>query len=74
MNQDPLAPEMVPPDSQSHSNAIQFSPVDTHGPIPEAGFWEFALTPVALEVTTKAYVTGICEKLTLYAGEPMRLV
>ena len=54
MYQDPLAPEMVPPDSQSHGNAIQLSPVDVHDPIPEVGFWEFALTPVTLEETAKA--------------------
>ena len=39
-----------PPDSQSHGNTIQLSPVDAHGPILEVGFWEFALTPMALEV------------------------
>ena len=74
MYQDPLAPDMVPPDSQSHGNAIQLSPVDTHEPILEVGFWEFALTPVALEVASEAHVTGICEKLTLHAGEPMKLI
>ena len=63
-----------PPDSQSHGNAIQLSPVDAHEPIPEMVFWEFALAPVALEVAAKAYVTGICEKMTLHAGEPMGLI
>ena len=65
---------MIPPDSQSHGNAIQLSPVDTHEFISEAGFWEFALTPMSLEVTAEANVTGICEKLTLRAGEPTRLL
>ena len=74
MHKDPLAPEMIPPDSQSHGNAIQLSPVDTHEVISEVGFWEFALTPMSLEVAAETYFTGICEKLTLHAGEPMRLV
>ena len=74
MYQDPLAPEIVPPDSQSHGNTTQLSSVDVLELIPEAGFWEFALTPVALEVATKAYVAGICEKLTLCTDEPMGLM
>ena len=74
MHKNPLAPEVMPPDSQSHGNAIQLSPVDTHELISEAGFWEFALTPMSLEVATKAYITGICEKFALCTGEPMRLI
>ena len=69
-----LLPLKWSPHSQSHGNVIQLSPVDAHEPILEVGFWEFALTPVALEVAAKAYVAGICEKLTLHAGEPMGLV
>ena len=41
-------------------NSIQLSPIDAHVHIPEAGFWEFALTPVVLEVAAKAYVACIC--------------
>ena len=74
MYQDPLAPDMVPLDSQCHVSAIQLSAVDAHVPILEAGFLEFALTPVALEVTAKACITGFCEKMTLLAGEPIGLV
>ena len=60
--------------SQSHGNVIQLSPVDAHELILEVGFWEFALTPVALEVAAEAYASGICEKLTLCAGEPTGLI
>ena len=74
MYQDPLAHEMIPSDSQNHGNAIQLSPVDAHEPIPDVGFWEFALTPVALEVAAEAYITGIYEKLTPHAGEPTGLI
>ena len=65
---------MIPPDNQSHGNAIQISPVDTHEFISEAGFWEFALMPMTLEIAAKAYIAGICEKLALHAGESLRLV
>ena len=65
---------MVPPDSQSHGNAIQISTVDAHDPIPEVGFWEFVLTPVVLEVAAKAYIAGICEKMTLHSGELTGLI
>ena len=74
MHQDPLVPEMVPHDSQSHGNAIQFSPVDAHEPILKVGVWEFPLIPVALKVAPKAYIAGICKKLTLHAGEPLGLI
>ena len=62
------------PDSQSHGNAMQLSPVGTHELVSEAGFWEFALTPMSPEVSAKAYITCICEKFPLCTGEPMRLV
>ena len=65
---------MISPDSQGHGNAIQLSPVNTHESISEAGFWEVAQTPMALEVAAKGYVTGIHEKLTICAGEPVRLI
>ena len=59
MCKDPPAPEMMSSDSQSHGNAIQISPVDTHESILEAGFWEFALTPMALEVAAEAYIASV---------------
>ena len=74
MHKDHLASEMIPPDSQSQGNAIQLSPVDTHESISEVGFQEFALAPMTLEVAAKAYIAGICEKLTFHPGEPMRLI
>ena len=66
--------EMMSPDSQGRGNAMQLSPVDTYELISEVGFWEFALTPMSLEVTAEAYIAGICEMFALCAGEPMRLV
>ena len=63
-----------PPDSQSHGDTIQLSPVDAHEPILEVGFCKFALTPVVLEVAAEAYITGICEKSTLHSDEPMGLI
>ena len=74
MYQDSLALELIPPDSWGHGYGVQLSPVDAHRPIPEVGLWEPTLTPVSLEVAAKAHITGISEKLTFHAGEPVGLV
>ena len=74
MHKDPLTSEMMSPDSQNHGNAIQLCPVDTHEFILKVGFWVFALTTISLEVTAKAYITGICERFELCTGEPMQPV
>ena len=74
MHKNPLATEVMPLDSQSHGNTIQLSPVNTHKLISEEGFWEFTLTPMSLQVTAEAYITGICEKFALHTGEPTRLI
>ena len=54
MHKNPLSPEVMPSDNQSHGNAKQLSPVDTHELISEAGFWELALAPMLLEVTAQS--------------------
>ena len=72
--QDPLALELIPPDSQSHGDGIQLSSVDAHEPVLEAGIWELTLTPVFPEVAAKTHVTGISEELTVHAGKPVRLI
>ena len=72
--QDPLALELLQPDSQSHGDGIQLSPVDAHESVLVAGIWELALTPVSLEVAAEAHIAGIGEELTVCAGKPVRLI
>ena len=71
MYKDPLAPEVMAPDSQHHGDIIQLSPVETHQLISEADLWELALTLMTLVVTAKAQVTGICKMFAFSTSEPL---
>ena len=74
MHQDPLALELIPPDSQSHGNGIQLPLVDAHEPVSEGGVQKLALTPMSLKIATKTYVAGISEEMEFSAGEPVGLI
>ena len=53
------------PQCKGHGGHIELSPVDAHLLVPEVHGWEDTLTPVALEITAKAKVTGVSEELTI---------
>ena len=55
--------ELRSPQSQSHGDCIQFTPVDAHLLVVEGLLGKGTLAPLSLKVTTEALVAGIGKQL-----------
>ena len=74
MKEQAFAFELRSPQSQSHGNCIQFTPVDAHLLVIEGLLGKGALAPLTLKVTTEALVAGIGKQLHIWAAGPVCVI